>query len=240
MHTPTLPNRGQWLSEDPLVITKPETFLLDPQQLNAYSYVGNNPINRIDPTGLYSLNQFFNDAAYTYNPLNALFGAPSAQIAYGIQTKQPGQVVQGAGNVIVNTALVVGTALDLGATGAGIYQAVQDNAALQNELLNNTTTNLPQVLQNKANGDAFRDQVANQLEQDGRAVQKEVVKPTIFGPRRIDIEVKDNQGNVLGGVETKLNNSPYTASQRAKDAYLKYTSGYQVNVIRGTNENIKK
>jgi RHS repeat-associated protein len=40
---------GRFLTPDPLGGEK-----LDPQTLNKYSYVRNNPINRIDPTGLYT------------------------------------------------------------------------------------------------------------------------------------------------------------------------------------------
>jgi len=39
------------VSEDTLVITNPEKFLADPQQLNSYSYSRNNPINDSDPSG---------------------------------------------------------------------------------------------------------------------------------------------------------------------------------------------
>jgi hypothetical protein len=38
-------------------------------------------------------------------------------------------------------------------------------------------------------------------------------------------------GKVLGGVETKTGNSPYNATQRSKDEYLK-RQGYPVNVVR--------
>jgi|GEM_PF-5935198 len=44
------PTTGKWLSEDAFVIS-PKVDLTDPQQLNAYGYVRNNPINGIDPTG---------------------------------------------------------------------------------------------------------------------------------------------------------------------------------------------
>ena len=44
-------NRGQMLSQDPVNLENPSQFILDPQQLNTYSYSRNNPINRIDPDG---------------------------------------------------------------------------------------------------------------------------------------------------------------------------------------------
>lgn len=41
------------------------------------------------------------------------------------------------------------------------------------------------------------------------------------------------EGQLLGGIETKLGNARYTASQRAKDAWLWITDQYEVNVVRG-------
>ncbi len=46
------PRRGQFLSQDPLSWAPPAEYLLDPQQLNSYSYARNNPITYKDPTGL--------------------------------------------------------------------------------------------------------------------------------------------------------------------------------------------
>src|SRR5262249_3862726 len=47
---------GQFLSEDPVFLGNPkQQVLTDPQSLNSYSYANDNPINRSDPTGLYSL-----------------------------------------------------------------------------------------------------------------------------------------------------------------------------------------
>ena len=83
---------------------------------------------------------------------------------------------------------------------------------------------------NKAAGDAFRDAVAGSLKAAGRDVQTEVTKQTPFGKRVVDIEVSHN-GKTLGGVETKTGNSPYKPSQRAKDTYLKQ-QGYPVNLVR--------
>jgi RHS repeat-associated protein len=90
---------------------------------------------------------------------------------------------------------------------------------------------VPQILKNKAAGDAFRDELAGVLRSAGRDVETEVYKWTPFGKRYIDIEVSSG-GKVLGGIETKVGNSVYTAAQRAKDAYLRVVKGYQVNLVR--------
>ena len=87
------------------------------------------------------------------------------------------------------------------------------------------------VQQNKLAGDAFRDEMADLMRAAGRDVQREVTKRTPFGPRRIDIEVS-NQGQVLGGIETKVGSSRYLPSQRAKDYWLRTFQNYPVNVVR--------
>jgi RHS repeat-associated protein len=56
--------RGQFLSEDPVFLTDPKRQnLKDPQSFNTYTYSEGNPINRSDPTGLYSLWQVANGQA---------------------------------------------------------------------------------------------------------------------------------------------------------------------------------
>ncbi|MEO0898544.1 MAG: RHS repeat-associated core domain-containing protein [Bacteroidota bacterium] len=42
----------RFMSQDPASLYGPEQFLSDPQQLNLYSYVRNNPLAYTDPTGL--------------------------------------------------------------------------------------------------------------------------------------------------------------------------------------------
>jgi hypothetical protein len=93
---------------------------------------------------------------------------------------------------------------------------------------------VPQVLLNKAAGDAFRDATAATLRQAGYDVKTEVYKPTGLGARYVDIDVSKNGVN-LGGIETKVGSSAYTPAQRAKDAWLRYTSDYIVNVLRQNN-----
>jgi len=87
------------------------------------------------------------------------------------------------------------------------------------------------VAANRLAGNAFRDELASLLTSAGRQVQTEVYKWTPFGARFIDIEVSAD-GEVLGGIETKLNSSRYTTLQQLKDWWLG-TQGYVVNVARG-------
>lgn len=42
---------GKWLSQDSVSQNTPQRFLLDPQQLNTYSYTRNNPLILVDPSG---------------------------------------------------------------------------------------------------------------------------------------------------------------------------------------------
>lgn len=88
------------------------------------------------------------------------------------------------------------------------------------------------VLTNRAAGNAFRDEIAEALRMEGRIVETEVVKKTGFGTRVIDIQVRDRNGSILGGIETKFGNARYGPSQRAKDKWLEIVEGYHVNVVR--------
>jgi len=90
---------------------------------------------------------------------------------------------------------------------------------------------LSQVQVNRANGNAYRDELAVLLRQAGRDVNTEVYKKTPFGKRFIDIEVSQNE-TVLGGIETKVGKSRYTPIQQLKDWWLKNVEGYTVNVSR--------
>ncbi|HQR71326.1 MAG TPA: RHS repeat-associated core domain-containing protein [Burkholderiaceae bacterium] len=88
-----------------------------------------------------------------------------------------------------------------------------------------------QVTLNREAGNVFRDQLASQLSKAGREVSTEVYKKTPFGKRFIDIEVSRN-GEVLGGIETKVGSSRYTPLQQLKDWWLTEIEGYPVNVAR--------
>jgi RHS repeat-associated protein len=94
-----------------------------------------------------------------------------------------------------------------------------------------STSGMSRVQLNGISGNAFRDEIAGALTQEGRQVTTEVYKRTPFGKRFIDIEVSHN-GQVLGGIETKFGGARYGSSQRAKDFWLRYADNYIVNVVR--------
>jgi hypothetical protein len=95
----------------------------------------------------------------------------------------------------------------------------------------NNESSSPSVQDNQKQGKDYEDEIAADLEDSGRQVDRQVRKDTPFGPRIIDLEVRDADGNVLGGVEVKSGNSRYRPDQRSKDEWLG-RNGYPVNVVR--------
>lgn len=76
------------------------------------------------------------------------------------------------------------------------------------------------VAANRVAGNAFRDYWAELFRANGYGVETEVYKWTPLGRRFIDIEVSRG-GEILGGIETKLGSSSYTAAQEFKDMWLR-------------------
>src|SRR5207302_1082184 len=69
------------------------------------------------------------------------------------------------------------------------------------------------VTQNRINGNAFRDKIADLFAKAGYTVKTEVYRWTPLGKRYIDILLSKG-GKVIGGIETKLGGSPYKPMQR--------------------------
>lgn len=91
--------------------------------------------------------------------------------------------------------------------------------------------NACQITLNRLNGNAFRDFIAATLQQAGYVVKTEKYFWTPLGKRYIDIVVMQG-GKIVGGIETKVGSSPYTALQQLKDLYIKATQGWGVTVVR--------
>lgn len=90
------------------------------------------------------------------------------------------------------------------------------------------------LAQNQSNGDAWRDAVAEAMEELGFEVQTEVTFHTPFGDRRMDIVLGRN-GVTVGLIETKWGNSPYLGEQRQKDEWIRKETGLATVVVRGGN-----
>lgn len=204
--------RGRFNSPDQLT-----GKIEDPQSWHRYAYARNNPLKYVDPDGR--------------NPVAIAIGW-SALRAAAVEAMP----VIGATVAAVATHYLVKAALSDFNRYAFEYRAFGS----QNSLLQSSSGDAssaggekksPTVQDNKKQGDEFRDKVAEDLKAQGKDVQKEVRKDTPFGPRYIDIEIQEN-GEGVGGVETKTGNSRYTPSQRAKDEYLRRTEDYPVTVVR--------
>ena len=176
---------------------------------NRYAYANNNPYKYVDPDG--------RSAVFVWRALIGGAAIGSAWLATQ-SPQQREQVVQ----ALNNTTRRVSEAADR-------FRAwvLKDEASKSDDAKGKD----PNVQDNRSRGIKAEDEVASDLENAGRDIDRQVQKDTPFGPRVIDIEVKDKDGNVLGGVEVKSGGSRYRAPQRAKDEWLRQ-NGYPVDVVR--------
>ena len=225
-----------------------EAARVDPQKWNRYAYGLNNPVRFVDPDGRevrdlvlgfgegigrVALGALMSTGALIesrgmVNPAAIAMGVSDAQenlqfLAHA--ARHPGDVVDAY--VQLSTSRnpedqrLLGRSIGTGTAVAALTLAPAAKGA----------PGPAQVQINRAAGNAFRDEIAGLLRQAGRDVRTEVYKRTPFGKRFIDIEVRLD-GKLLGGIETKTGGSAYTATQRAKDMWLRLVQRYPVNVVR--------
>ena len=177
--------------------------------MNVYGFAGGDPVNFSDPSGLCPKDMGGNGATRTMSDCPE-GSAGRRQYISGAVSTAPFSPLD----------LIPIGALASGVRGllVGAVEEVAESAGAG-------------VVANKVAGDAFRDKIADLFRQAGYGVRTEVAKKTPFGQRMIDIEVSRN-GEVLGGIETKLGSGRYNAYQRAKDAALKLLHDYTVQVVR--------
>jgi RHS repeat-associated protein len=267
--------QGRFTSVDPVIFAPHR--LSDPQSLNLYSYVRNNPLTLVDPTGM----DWYVDAKGVYywfeddpgagwkraaigpngHKITNVQGATGQYARYNGHNvtlyNDPNRYIVDEGvylPVISNrlpdvSALTNQLALDIVLTfyGKPLLNAVTGGGATVGGVLLGVggevvdlfaeepagTATAATVQANKAAGDAFRDEVAEELKRAGKHVEIEQTVDTPFGSRRHDIHVYDKPGGTLeGAVETKVGGSRYHASQRSKDAYLRMFRKIITHVIR--------
>jgi RHS repeat-associated protein len=132
------PVLGRFISPDPFVQS-----LTNPQTLNRYAYVLNNPVNRIDPTGYFSLGKFFKFIApiivaivvaivvpEILPAIAATFGTTLTPAVTGAVAGAAAGAAASATNVVLNKApplsILTGTALGAvgGAAAPGLNGAL--------------------------------------------------------------------------------------------------------------------
>lgn len=204
-----------------------------------YAYVGNDPLNAADPSGKNMVPEeepppramppqavcsIFESGGGFYPWEPSFFRDNLLGQALASSTNFVG-LVNGGTNPITGEFL---TPLEL---KNSVGELALDVVFAGTGWLQNAIKAPAQVTINRMAGNAFRDELASLLRQAGREVTTEVYKRTPFGRRFIDIEVSLD-GTVLGGIETKVGRSRYTAVQRLKDSWLEWVDGYPVNVAR--------
>ncbi|RTL27197.1 MAG: RHS repeat-associated core domain-containing protein, partial [Burkholderiales bacterium] len=244
------PQFGRFISRDPIGLQG---------GISPYQYADGNPISNNDPSGLLAnsvSNTVTNYAGQVNNWLSSptsssllattmpaapslLDALPSFDAVVTKTTNLVSPIVDSISTRIpslvpalpaISLPGLVGTVLTAPIPG-NIGQNVQDQLygpfadPKYSPIYNN-------VQDNRNNGIQAENEVAADLTAAGRdASRRQVRKDTPFGTRVLDMEVRDQQGNVLGGVEVKSGNSRYRADQRSKDEWLKQ-NGYPVNVVR--------
>lgn len=212
--------------------------------LNLFAYVGNDPVNRGDPTGLAAANTCsrvggsscsgsYETAGDISAPLPTITDASGrTHVATAPSPSAPEANYPGKGAVDwgVSAAEELGGAFlegGLGPEGLWASKILSTGAKVAGA----AESTAPLVTANRIAGNAARDALALGLRAEGRTAATEVYKWTPFGKRFIDIEVSLG-GKVLGGIEVKVGGSRYLPAQRAKDAWLRIVEGYRVNVVR--------
>lgn len=89
---------------------------------------------------------------------------------------------------------------------------------------------------NKLAGDAYRNDVASYLRENGRDVltdgenRKAMTFGTPYGPRIFDMGVWDDAGRLVAYVETKWGKKRYGGTQKKKDEYLRERFGFNIHI----------
>jgi RHS repeat-associated protein len=222
---------GRWLSPDwatePADI--PYANFADPQSLNLYIYVGNNPLGMFDPNGHGWWSDFGGGVAdSTYRPLVQMVAHPvDAVVGLGHAVAHPINTAIAAKNEIVITgkAVLAGDGRAIGVAVGTIGMALIPGAeeAEAGEDLSRISK-ISQIAKNAAQGAEGEAKVASELIAEGKTILgSHVGVQTGKGLRVVDHLVQD--GDEIYAVEVKTGNATRNASQVAKDTLMEQKGG---------------
>lgn len=212
------PIAGRFLSVDPVAVN-----MQTGQMFNRYEYAYGNPYRYFDPDGRCNASRIDVAAGSICGGSGGRLAAAAESIAAHQKhlARELTSAARDAGSALaaaVPKALSLLRYTPIGLAATGLFSEGADSEGSN-------------IRDNRSKGQKAEDEVAAVLEGAGRDVDRQVRKDTPFGPRVIDIEVKDKDGNVLGGVEVKSGKSRYRQDQRSKDEWLRQ-NGYPVDVVR--------
>lgn len=205
------PDRGRFTTIDPFA-----GYIDEPISLHKYLYVLADPVNLIDPLGLSAFAEYGQlikrIALRTWAAIRALGKAIACIFLYAASW-----LASILGYFFWNIVRRLAQRMGLAFCVCRIRKTTPGYKP-------------PNVQDNKRTGDDFRDFLADVFEALGYDVTKEVSFGTGSGNRRIDIGL--SKGGWSGGIEAKVNDSPYKPSQRRADDWLRRRRNYPVRLIR--------
>jgi RHS repeat-associated protein len=193
-----------------------DSALTDPQRWSRYAYVRNNPLRYVDPDG---------KCIWDACALEAIaIVSVTAMLATYLVSPQ-GREAQAtvASNIGTMANMAMEGTRELATGTAPAAPVAEDGKAPGGPGAN--------IGANNKKGTEAEDGLEADLRAAGKDVERAVRKETPFGPRIIDIEVKDEKGKPVGGIEVKSGNSRYRPDQRSKDQWLRW-NGYYVDLVR--------
>lgn len=219
-------SRGQFMSQDPMFTGDPnQQNLTNPQNLNAYSYADNNPINKKDPDGL--------------TPVDALF------TAYFTGAYAAGQFFSlGVGQLTSNQFLVSQSTQNLNATlnadNLGLAMTLANEAppgvgslsAMRQVMMGGERTALTaaeRLQANKAAGSAFEQKTAKNLIGTQPDLTSQVTIKTADGTKtRLDFVGTNGNGSICLTECKSSATAPLTANQSKAFPQIQQSGGVVV------------
>ncbi|MBI2682256.1 MAG: RHS repeat-associated core domain-containing protein [Acidobacteriales bacterium] len=215
---------GRWLTPDWAngAEAVPYADFGDPQSLNLYGYVGNQPVTRFDADG--HCPGCFGETGYIYQSTGSISGElDRMQTTLALASFIPGPYGRGAALLNAGISVLRGNKKDA-AINASMALIPGGGTAKGLKAM----TKAEQLAASAAKGKAAEKAAVESLKAEGREILGEQVGvQTSQGLRRVDTVTKDATGQ-LANVEVKSGEATRNASQVAKDTEIATEGGTYV------------